>query len=94
MSDSLGPRGGEKFELYRRVRVIRLVQPPDSYDSWSLNQRAPQVGDVGTYIDRLRAPGLPDVYVVEMCDANGVPVWLSDFLAEELEMWDEESHES
>lgn len=75
------------FELYKQVRVRRLVQPPDSYDPWRLNQRAPQVGDVGTYIDLLHAPGLPDHYVVEMCGVGGAPVWLAEFLADELETW-------
>lgn len=78
------------FELYKQVRVVRLVQRPDSYDPWNLNQRAPQVGDVGTYIDLLHAPGLPDHYVVEMSGADGTPVWLAEFLAEELERWDQE----
>jgi len=52
---------------------------------YPLNQRSPQVGDVGVFIDLLRAPGAPDRYVVEMSGADGVPVWLSEFFVEELE---------
>jgi len=73
------------FKLYSAVRVRQLSQPSTSYDPWQLNQRSPQVGDVGVFIDLLRAPGAPDRYVVEMSGADGVPVWLSEFFVEELE---------
>lgn len=77
------------FELYTRVRVRRLLRPPDAYDSFGLNQRPPQIGEVGTYIDLLQAPGLPDHYVVESCGPLGVPIWLAEFVAQELEPFEE-----
>jgi len=73
------------FELYTSVRVRQMLQPNESYDPWRLNHRSPQVGDVGVFIDVLRAPGAPDRYVVEMSGSDGVPVWLAEFFAEELE---------
>lgn len=73
------------LKQYRLVRVRQLLQPPAEYDGWRVNQRPPQIGDVGTLLDILHAPGLPDRYVVESSEADGVTVWLGDFLAEELE---------
>lgn len=67
------------------VRVRQLLQPATEYDGWRVNQRPPQVGDVGTLLDVLHAPGLPDRYVVESSGGDGITVWLVDFAAEELE---------
>jgi hypothetical protein len=46
----------------------------------------PAVGDVGTLLDVLIAPGVADRYIVESSDGNGTTVWLGDFLADELEV--------
>ena len=73
------------MEQYGLVRVRRLVSPPAEYDGWRVNKRPPQTGDVGILLDILRAPGLPDRYVVESSGADGVTIWLSDFAPEELE---------
>jgi hypothetical protein len=70
---------------YASVRVRRLLQSPEAYDGWRVNQRHPRVGDVGTIIDILQAPGLPDNYVVEAGGSDGATLWLGDFSAEELE---------
>lgn len=70
---------------YEVVRVRQRLRPADSYDGWNINQRPPQVGDVGTVVGILHAHGLPDHYVVECCGADGASIWLGDFLAEELE---------
>jgi hypothetical protein len=75
----------ERMKQYRLVRVRQLLQPAGEYDGWRVNQRPPQVGDVGTLLDILNAPGLPDRYVVESSGADGITVWLGDFAAEELE---------
>lgn len=72
-------------EQYDLVRIRQLFQPATEYDGWRVNQRPPQVGDVGTLLDVLHAPGLPDRYVVESSDTDGVTVWLGDFASEELE---------
>ena len=42
------------------------------------------VGDRGTVVDILQAPGLPDKYVVEASGPDGITVWLGDFTADEL----------
>lgn len=73
------------LEQYGVVRIRQLLQPATEYDGWRVNQRLPQVGDVGTLLDILHAPGLPDRYVVESSGADGITVWLGDFAAEELE---------
>ena len=75
----------EGLQQYELVRIRQLLQPAADYDGWHVNQRPPQVSDVGTLLDILHAPGLPDRYVVESCDADGVTAWLGDFAAEELE---------
>ena len=73
------------LEQYALVRIRQLLQPPAEYDGWRLNRRPPQVGDLGTVLDILHVPGLPERYVVESSGADGVTVWLGDFAAEELE---------
>ncbi|WP_093240165.1 hypothetical protein [Variovorax sp. EL159] len=73
------------LEPYAVVRGRRLVGQADDYDGWRLNQRTPAVGDIGTLLDVLTAPGVADWYIVESSDANGTTVWLGDFLADELE---------
>jgi hypothetical protein len=75
----------ECLKQYGLVRVRQLLQPAAEYDGWRVNQRPPQVGDVGTLLDILRAADLPDRYVVESSGADGITVWLGDFTAEELE---------
>ena len=73
------------LEPYGLVRIRQLLLPIAEYDGWRVNQRPPQVGDVGTLLDILHAPGLPDRYVVESSGEDGVTVWLGDFAAEELD---------
>jgi len=75
----------ERLKQYGLVRIRQLLQPAVEYDGWRVNQRPPQVGDVGTLLDILHAPGLPDRYVVESSGADGITVWHGDFAAEELE---------
>jgi uncharacterized protein YjaZ len=76
----------ERLKRYGPVRVRQLFQAAVEYDDWRVNQRPPRVGDVGTLLDILNAPGLPDRYVVESSGADGITVWLGDFAAEELEV--------
>jgi hypothetical protein len=45
---------------------------------------------MGYVIEVLRAPGLPDHFVVECSGEGGVDEWLGEFLAEEIEAVDEE----
>lgn len=72
--------------LHELVRVVRLRQPPEDYDGWRLNRRPPAVGDVGTLIDVLTAPGFPSKYVVECSSSEegGTSTWLADFFEDEL----------
>ncbi len=78
-----GVSGGLRH--YGLVRVRRLLNAPETYDGWRVNQRPPRAGDVGTLLDVLTAPGHPDRYVVECSGEDGVSIWLADFLAEEIE---------
>jgi hypothetical protein len=74
------------LNFFARVRVCKLTQEKESYDGWEINQRPPQVGDIGCLMDILHAPDLPDRFVVEMSDpSNGTVIWLSEFYREELE---------
>lgn len=73
------------LKQYGLVRVVQLLSPPEAYDGWRVNRRPPQPGDVGTLVDILRAPGLPDTYVVEASNPDGTTIWLGDFEAAELE---------
>jgi hypothetical protein len=73
------------FKQYEPVRIRHLQREPDSYDGWRVNQRPPQVGDVGVLLDILTALGVPDRYVVESSGPDGVTIWLADFVEDELE---------
>ncbi len=75
---------------YQLVRVRTLRAAVDEYDGWRVNKRHPRVGDVGTLVDLLHAPGLPDRYVVECPSASGdgTTDWLGDFAEDELESVD------
>lgn len=74
-----------EMRVYREVRIRRLLRQADAYDGWGFNQRAPRVGEVGTLIDFLKAPGAETRYVVELSGPDGATIWLGDFAAEELE---------
>jgi hypothetical protein len=86
-SENLAGRSSHKgkFEPCGLVRIRQLLGPTSDYNGWRVNQRPPRVGDVGTLLDVLQAHGLPDRYVVESSDENGITIWLADFTAEELE---------
>lgn len=73
---------------YNLVRIRQLLRRPDEYDGWSLNQRAPRIGDTGAIVDILHAAGLPDHYVVESSGPDGITIFLGEFVAEELEAED------
>jgi hypothetical protein len=76
----------KKFTLYTDVKVVKLVQSADRYDGWPLNKRPPQIGDIGTLIDFLGSKRKPAYYIVEKSDpADGIDIWLCDFLEEEIE---------
>ena len=63
-----------------------MLRPLDAYDGWALKLRPPRVGDIGTIVDILKAPGHPTNYVVEASQPDGTTLWLGDFLYEELEL--------
>ena len=71
---------------YCLVRVIQLLHPLEEYDGWNVGRRPPQIGDIGTVVDILQEEGLPNKYVVEASDGDGITIWLADFDAEELEL--------
>ena len=74
-----------QLRQYERVRVVRLLGPPERYDGWRVNKRAPAIGDTGSLIDILHAPDGAVDYVVEASGPDGVTIWLGEFLADEIE---------
>lgn len=74
-----------KLVPFNLVRIRQLLQPLDDYDGWKVNQRPPAIGDVGAIVEVLHAAGHADRYVVECLGPDGVDIWLTDFLADELE---------
>ena len=73
------------FKQCETVRVRQLIQSADDHDGWRINQRRPLPGDVGTLLDILTSPGLPNKYVVECSGQDGISIWLADFFEEEIE---------
>ena len=74
----------QSFRQYDVVKVIALLQAPDGYDGWRLNQRAPAIGDVGTIVEILTHKDLGTRYVVECSGADGITIWLGDCLGGEI----------
>jgi hypothetical protein len=70
------------------VRVKALVdRPAGAMPRTSVDdRRPPAIGDIGTVVDVLRAPGRPPAYLVECSDDAGATVWLCVCPAEELEL--------
>lgn len=73
------------LKLYDVVRVVKLVRPMEDYDGWRINQRGPQIGDIGVFIELLHAPDSPDHYVVECTASDGSTIWLGELLIDEIE---------
>lgn len=73
------------LKQYQIVRIRALRNPPERYDGWGVNQRPPRIGDVGTIVDIVDANAVPTGYVVECSGPDGRTIWLSDFIAEELD---------
>ena len=55
----------DSLRQYGLVRIRQLLPSHAEYNGWRINQRPPAVGDMGTLLDILHGPGLPDRYVVE-----------------------------
>ena len=75
-----------ELKEYDVVRVVQLLHSPDHYDGWKLNKRHPKIGDTGTVLNIATVPNLPTHFIVEASSPNGIPDWLGDFVAEELEL--------
>lgn len=72
------------LKQYDIVRVVQMFHPFEAYNGWYANHRTPQVGDIGTIVEILRAPNLPDKYVVEAVEPDGATLWLCDFDIDEI----------
>ena len=70
---------------YSIVRVKALLHEASYYDGWKVNQRSPEVGDIGTVVDIIQVTSGGDSYVVESTASDGSTTWLGDFTAEEIE---------
>ncbi len=79
-----------EFTQYEVVQVSKLLKAPDAYEGWSRNRRPPQIGDIGTIVEVLKAEGIRDCYVVESVDQDGFTIWLCDFDKSELAVPDPE----
>jgi hypothetical protein len=51
---------------------------------WRINQRPPQIGDIGAIVEILQVTNLLTAYVVECSNQDGTAVWVSEFFAEEI----------
>jgi hypothetical protein len=72
--------------VFSLVRVVKLLQPIEDYDGWGINQRPPQLDDIGTILDILTVPDLFDRYIVESSSDDGQTIfWLCEFEVDELE---------
>ena len=74
----------ENLKEYQQVRVVKLLEPADSYNSWNSNDCSPKIGDVGIVINILTADKLPNRYLVDLSN-SAETVCFGEFQAEELE---------
>jgi hypothetical protein len=70
------------FKEYDAVKIVKLLEANRSYNWRNSISRLPRTGDIGMMVDILRER----TYIVEMTDSKGQPIWLADFLEEELEL--------
>jgi hypothetical protein len=66
-----------------RVRSTDHV-PVD--DASRFGQRLPRVGDTGTIIGMVRAPGIVDAFMVKSVADDGSTLWVAGFTADALEV--------
>ena len=66
------------------VRVRSIERLPDD-DALRFGRRLPQVGDAGTIVGIVRAPGIVDAFMVKALDADGATAWVAGFTADALE---------
>lgn len=78
----------DQLKQYHLARIVQLLLPPEVYDGWRINRRPPQIGDAGTIVEILQAPGLSHKYILESSASDGTTIWLGDFDAEEIESAD------
>jgi len=79
--------GADEPEM-KRYDVVRVKSLAAEIvrNGWSINVRAPHVGDIGTVVEILDAEGQAAQFVVESVAPDGTTIWLADFTAEELEV--------
>lgn len=70
--------------LLQVVRVVALREGERPFDGSEGAARPPAVGDLGTVVEVLRAPGLPPRFLVEAVAEDGVTTWLAEFDEVEL----------
>ena len=74
------------LEEYEVVRVAKLLGGERHVDGTEGAVRQPEIGDLGTVLERLgpTEDGF-ECYIVECVGEGGVTVWLADFSGAELE---------
>lgn len=69
------------------VKVVNLLDAHRHFDGSKSDMRSPCVGDIGTVVFiHSDNHGVPNGYIVECVNDEGLTIWLADFSAEELEM--------
>jgi len=64
------------------VRVVQLEDDDRAVDSSVDPPRRPRIGETGTVVEEVA----DDIYLVERCTDDGRVLWVTEFLASELEL--------
>ena len=70
---------------YQTVRIKTLFREGDADHPFGEYQRLPHVGDIGTIIDISEPTEGQTTYTVEHGGPDGRPIWIANFVEEELE---------
>jgi hypothetical protein len=71
------------LQQYSGVKVVAL-KPARKFNTWGINRRQPEVGDVGIIVEILRNPNGDVAYLVESVNPDGSAEWLEEFAESEL----------
>ncbi len=71
---------------YDRVKIVKLIQKNRPFDGTENVRRLPQIGDIATICHKYDSQDSTAFVAVEMVDKNGLTIWLTDFMQEELEL--------
>lgn len=72
------------WDVYDVIRVIAQI-PADRIDAGMSGAKDIRVGDMGTIVMVLTAPGMRTAYEIESVDHDGSTRWLATLFADEIE---------